>query len=87
MELRSNIDNFQAKVGYQKGYGHKITDQSEFEKFVNENKFCSGLELAAKWSELKNIKIGRDIVYRALKKSGYTNKQQRSVAWIKKLNL
>ena len=85
LELRANIDNLQAKVGYQKGHSHKIIDTIEFEKFVNENKSCTSLELAEKWSELKNVKIGIDIVYRALKKIGYTHKQERSVAWTQKI--
>ena len=84
LDLSAGTKSLAAKVGYQKGHSNKIVDMDEFNVFVKINRLCSGEQIADKWRQLKNVAMGSDVVYRALKECGYTFKKRSSVAWKQK---
>lgn len=63
--------DYQAEVGYQKGYNPKITDLEQFEEFAQAHGSLTQKEMAEKWTE----KISDRTIGKALKKLNYTRKK------------
>jgi transposase len=63
----------QAKVGYQRGHSHKITDPERFKAFVDTHEGATVEELAEAWGGVKRMTI-----WRQLRKLGYTHKKRPS---------
>jgi transposase len=63
----------QAKVGYQRGHSHKITDPAQFKAFVDAHGDATVEELAEAWGGVKRMTI-----WRQLRKLGYTHKKRPS---------
>jgi transposase len=63
----------QAKVGYQHGHSHKITDAAQFQAFVARHEDATVEELAEAWGG-----VGRMTIWRQLRKLGYTHKKRPS---------
>jgi transposase len=63
----------QAKVGYQRGHSHKITDPEQFKAFVAAHGDATVEELAEAWGGVKRMTI-----WRQLRKVGYTHKKRPS---------
>lgn len=61
----------QAKVGYQRGHSHKITDAARFKAFVETHEGATVEELAVAWGGVKRMTI-----WRHLRKLGYTHKKR-----------
>ncbi|HJY81880.1 MAG TPA: IS630 transposase-related protein [Candidatus Binatia bacterium] len=61
----------QAKVGYQRGHSHKITDPEQFTAFVEAQGEATLEELAEAWGGVKRMTI-----WRQLRKLGYTHKKR-----------
>ena len=61
----------QAKVGYQRGHSHKITDPEQFTAFVQAQGEATVEELADAWGGVKRMTI-----WRQLHKRGYTHKKR-----------
>jgi transposase len=61
----------QAKVGYQRGHSHKITDPEQFQAFVDAHGEATVEELAEAWGGVKRMTI-----WRQLRKLGYTHKKR-----------
>jgi transposase len=61
----------QAKVGYQRGHSHKITDPQQFKAFVDAHGEATVEELAEAWGGVKRMTI-----WRQLRKLGYTHKKR-----------
>ena len=60
----------QAKVGYQRGHSHKITDPEQFKAFVDAPAEATVEELAEAWGGVKRLTI-----WRHLRQLGYTQKK------------
>jgi transposase len=63
----------QAKVGYQRGHSHKITDPEQFKAFVAAHGDATVEELAEAWGGVKRMTI-----WRQLRKVGFTHKKRLS---------
>jgi|ERR1700757_2323406 transposase len=63
----------QAKVGYQRGHSHKITDLAQFKTFVDAHGEATIEELAETWGGVKRMTI-----WRHLHRLGYTHKKRPS---------
>ena len=63
-----------AKVGYQRGHSHKITNPEQFKAFVDVHADATVEELAEAWGGVKRMTI-----WRQLRKLGYTHKKRPSV--------
>ena len=61
----------QAKVGYQRGHSHKISDPAQFKAFVQVHGEATLEELAEAWGGVKRMTI-----WRQLRKLGYTHKKR-----------
>jgi transposase len=60
-----------AKVGYQRGHSHKISDPEQFKVFVQDQGEATLEELAEAWGGVKRMTI-----WRQLRKLGYTHKKR-----------
>lgn len=72
IKLKKETGSLNPKVGYQKGYGHKIPNLSVLEDLVNDNSSLTLLEISEKLGN--NISIMT--VSRGLKKLNLTNKKK-----------
>lgn len=61
----------QAKVGYQRGHSHKITDPEQFTALVEAHGEATLEELAEAWGGVKRMTI-----WRQLRKLGYTHQKR-----------
>lgn len=61
----------QARVGYQRGHSHKITDPEQFKAFGQDQSEATLEELAEAWGGVKRMTI-----WRQLRKLGYTHKKR-----------
>ena len=64
-------DDVRAKVGYQRGHSHKITDPEQFKAFLATQEDATVEELAEAWGGVKRMTI-----WRQLRKLGYTHKKR-----------
>lgn len=60
-----------AKVGYQRGHSHKITEPEQFKAFVDRHGDATVEELAEAWGGVKRMTI-----WRQLRQLGYTHKKR-----------
>jgi transposase len=65
------------ETGYQKGHSHKITDWVLFDKFANENKLLTALQMVPKWKELTGTDLSETTIVTGLKKINFTSKKKR----------
>lgn len=70
-KLQKETGDIKAKLGYQKGHSHSVTDLEAFKKFLEENSDKTGRELANLWPG----KISSSTVVRLIKKLGYSYKK------------
>ena len=63
----------QAKVGYQRGHSHKITDPEQCKAFVQDHGEATVEELADAWGGVKRMTI-----WRQLHQGGYTHTKRPS---------
>jgi transposase len=75
LKRREATGEFTAKLGYQKGSRHRISDWEKFRAFVKENGELTTAEMAQAWSG----EISRHTISRGLKKMGVTRKKRRMV--------
>ncbi len=69
---REETGDYRAKVGYQQGYGAKITDLESFRKFAQRQGSKTQKEMAQAWPEkISDLTIGK-----ALKKINFTRKKK-----------
>jgi transposase len=69
---REEIGDYKAKVGYQQGYGAKITDLESFREFAQKEGSKTQKEMAEAWPEkISDLTIGK-----ALKKINFTRKKK-----------
>lgn len=73
LKRRGASGEFPAKLGYQKGGRHRITDWEKFRAFVKENGELTQAEMAQAWEG----EISRYTISRGLKKMGMTRKKRR----------
>ena len=71
LSLRSVHGTLNPKEGYQRGHSHKISNLSEFQRFVDSNADKSQNEMA------NLLGVGRKTVGRAMKRIGYTRKKNK----------
>jgi len=72
LNKRKQNQDYQALVGYQKGYRAKITNLEEFQQFAQKHGSRTQEEMAEIWEgEISSRTIGK-----ALKKIGYTRKKK-----------
>ena len=79
LELRRETGKLEAKVGYQHGHSHKITDWEKFEQIVNKCKQQPVSKMIDEWHNETSIKISESCVYRGLRKLDYTSKKKLSI--------
>jgi transposase len=72
LKRREETGDYQAKVGYQKGYRPKIADLDKFKQFAHQQGRKTQTEMAQAWSE----KISARTIGKALKKIGFTRKKK-----------
>ena len=72
LKKRESTGNYQASVGYQRGYNAKITDLENFQQFVDIHGSKTQKEMAELWPE----KISDRTIGKALKKLDYTRKKK-----------
>ncbi len=71
LHKREETGDYRAPVGYQRGYGAKITDLDDFKEFARKHGSQTQKEMAQAWSgEISDKTIGK-----ALKKIGFTRKK------------
>lgn len=69
---RKETGDYRAKVGYQQGYGTKISNLEEFREFARKHGSQTQEEMASAWQgEISDRTIGK-----ALKKIGFTRKKK-----------
>lgn len=68
--LKNKTGTFEPKIGYQKGYGHKIKDLEVFTNHIEKNPNQNLGEIAESWGN-----VSRTTVHRALKKIKFTRKK------------
>lgn len=73
--LQKQTGSLKAKTGYQKGHSHKIKDWEMFRRFVEANKQYQGPRMIEELEKQTGIKVSDPVLYRALKKIGYTSKK------------
>lgn len=66
--------DYSARVGFQKGHSHKITNLKEFKDLVNKNSSLTCEELAEEFGD-----ISGETIRRYLKKIGYSRKKVFSI--------
>ncbi len=72
LNKRKEHQDYQAEVGYQKGYRPKIANLEEFQQFAQKHGSRTQSEMAEIWEgEMSSRTIGK-----ALKKIGYTRKKK-----------
>ena len=71
LKRREETGDYQAKVGYQKGYRPLIADLDKFKEFAHQQGRKTQTEMAQAWSE----KISARTIGKALKKIGFTRKK------------
>jgi transposase len=76
LELYKKTGGLIAIIHYQKGHSHKIKDWNQFKIFVEKNKNCSGTKMAIEWGKVIGISVKKNVIYRGLKKIGYTSKKK-----------
>ncbi len=76
LELRRNTGSLKPKTGYQKGHSHKIIDWEKFELFAKEHKGCTSPQMRVEWKKFTNVNVSESVMFRALKKIGYTSKKK-----------
>lgn len=71
LNKREETGDYQAKKGYQQGYGAKIQDLDKFKEFARKHGSQTQKEMAAAWEgEISDLTIGK-----ALRKIGFTRKK------------
>lgn len=71
LHRRKETGDYRAPVGYQRGYGAKITDLEDFKEFARKHGSQTQREMAQEWSgEISDKTIGK-----ALKKIRFTRKK------------
>jgi transposase len=71
LRKREETGDYRASVGYQRGYGAKITDLEEFQEFARKHGSQTQKEMASSWpGEISDRTIGK-----ALKKIRFTRKK------------
>ncbi len=71
LHKREETGDYRAPVGYQRGYGAKITDLDDFKEFARKHGSQTQKEMAQAWTgEISDKTIGK-----ALKKIGFTRKK------------
>ena len=69
---REETGDYRAKVGYQQGYGAKITDLESFREFAQHQASKTQKEMAQAWPEkISDVTMGK-----ALKKLNFTRKKK-----------
>jgi len=76
INLRKETGSLEPKKDFRNGHSHKIKDMEEFRQFVELHKTKTAVVMHKLWCELKNEEMGIDVVYRALKKLGYSFKKK-----------
>lgn len=71
-QRREQTGDYQAKEGYQKGYGSKIKDLDKFKEFARKHGSQTQAEMAQAWSGA----ISGRTIGKALKKIGFTRKKR-----------
>lgn len=75
LNKRKDNQDYQAEVGYQKGYRPKIANLEDFRQFAQKHGGRTQAEMAEIWpGEISSRTIGK-----ALKKLGYTRKKKLTV--------
>ena len=69
---KEETGDYQAITGFQKGYGHKITDWEAFESFVREHQDKTQAEMAKLWGD----DVTQQNISDALAKIGFTRKKR-----------
>lgn len=77
LKQRREENSIHPKTGWQKGYGHKITDIMAFKAFVEANPNRTLEEMVEAWGGVK-----RTTIFRALKKVGFTHKKNQ--LWVQR---
>ncbi len=76
LHRRKETGGYRAKVGYQQGYGAKITDLENFKEFARKHGSQTQQEMAEAWEgEISDRTIGK-----ALKKIRFTRKKNLRVS-------
>ncbi len=76
LELRKETGSLKPKSGYQKGHSHKITDWDKFKIFAETYTQYSAPRMIIEWKKLTDTNVSADVIYKALKKIGYTSKKK-----------
>ncbi len=69
---KEETGDYQAITGFQKGYGHKITDWETFESFVRDHQDKTQAELAKLWGD----DLTQQNISDAIQKLGWTRKKR-----------
>ena len=77
--LRKTTNSLEPKSGYQKGHSHKITDLNQFKIFAKKHQHCTLIQMSIEWKKLTNINVSGSLIFKALKKIGYTSKKKRLI--------
>ena len=75
LALRKKTGSLIPITGYQKGHSHKITDWDQFRAFAEEYKQDHVPKMIIEWKKLTSVDVSESVMYRALKKIGYTSKK------------
>ena len=75
LELRKKTGSLQPIVKYQNGHSHTIKDWDQFKIFVKNHQQSSGPKMIFEWKKLTGVEMSERVIYKALKKIGYTSKK------------
>ena len=72
LKRKNETGDYEALTGFQKGYGHKITDWDKFRAFVKEHQGKTQAQMAELWGD----DVTQQNISDALQKIGWTRKKR-----------